>query len=366
MANLSDTFKYISCFRHAGHQVGRKVGDMLEVLTYAALARNSEIAARLQIEPKLYGYSEAGHKVEFIINREAVYDTEGKPIIKNGGEIRNTEEIVAFVECKKVGVEQTINTSFKKKFNKNGNSKNYIIPFGEELSIKYRNGTNKYRVVFEKSDDSALVKVFDNDEEVISDPLVDEYRLIFALCEDRSCKLIGNQSSLRDLDKKLKDCRILEINGYNDKGALALLNNCLAGPQTPEKAKQSSFVALDVRKRRYDSFDMNPLEKDMLSILVLTEFSHWEEKSQNMINACIDINLVVEDELIVEAFMLFEDQFGSSFYDMITKDNLLKDENVRRIAFSIVDKYEGKFFRDIKDDELKKFIIDDGRILVTS
>lgn len=37
MSKLSDVFKYISFYRSAGHQIGRKVGDMLEVLTYGAL-----------------------------------------------------------------------------------------------------------------------------------------------------------------------------------------------------------------------------------------------------------------------------------------------------------------------------------------
>jgi hypothetical protein len=57
---LSDVFKYISKFRHDGHQVGRKVGDMLEVLTFAAIAGDPNLKNLLVIEPKLYGFSGNG------------------------------------------------------------------------------------------------------------------------------------------------------------------------------------------------------------------------------------------------------------------------------------------------------------------
>jgi hypothetical protein len=71
---LSDVFKYISHFRHAGHQVGRKIGDMLEVLTYAAIVREPDLHSRLQVEPKLFGFSDAGHKVEFTLLNEEQLD----------------------------------------------------------------------------------------------------------------------------------------------------------------------------------------------------------------------------------------------------------------------------------------------------
>ena len=116
MSNLSDVFKYISHFRHAGHQVGRKVGDMLEVLTYAAIARDNSILSRLHVEPKLFGFSEAGHKVEFTLLNTESYDSDGNPQIKNGGSIIDVSNVIAFIECKKVGVEQTVNGSFKSEF----------------------------------------------------------------------------------------------------------------------------------------------------------------------------------------------------------------------------------------------------------
>ncbi|NMT63452.1 hypothetical protein [Marinobacter orientalis] len=339
---------------------------MLEVLTYAALARNEEIAARLQVEPKLYGYSGAGHKVEFIVNKEARYDDFKKPEIISGGGISDPVGVIAFIECKKVGVEQTINKSFKKKYKKNGSYKNYVIPFGEEIKIKFQGSSKAYSIFFLDEGSGPTINITENGNLIIKDDVVTDYRLIFPLYEDGSVGVIKNDGSLRDHQKTLKSCKILEIYGSNEFGGLALLNDCLSGPQTPEKAKQSSFVALDVRKKRYDSFDINENEEDLVSILVLTEFSHWEEKSQNIIKACIDVNLVVADSIIVQAFKVFEEKFGSDFYSMIKKDNLLNDDMVRSIAFEIVDEYEGKIFRDIKDGQLKKFAIIDGKLKIIS
>lgn len=110
MSKLSDVFKYISFYRSAGHQIGRKVGDMLEVLTYGALYYDKELKQRLHIEPNLYGYSDAGHKVEFLITKES-----NNNLLK-AGSVLNLEDYIGFIECKKVGVEQTVSTSFKNKF----------------------------------------------------------------------------------------------------------------------------------------------------------------------------------------------------------------------------------------------------------
>lgn len=80
---------------------------MLEVLTYAALVADQQLEQRLQIEPRIYGFTGAGHKVEFAVLN--------KPGSKKGGEIKNPSTMIGFIECKKVGVEQTVCSAFKKK-----------------------------------------------------------------------------------------------------------------------------------------------------------------------------------------------------------------------------------------------------------
>lgn len=239
MSNLSDIFKYISHFRHAGHQVGRKVGDMLEVLTYAAIARDVEMLSRLHVEPKLHGFSAAGHKVEFILLNHQSFDENGQAMVRNGGAIKDPSNVISFIECKKVGVEQTVNGSFKREFSKVGNTKSYFIPFNKEFSISFaprKQQKHTYNVTFLSNRTVSITKKEDQGFS-FTDEISDNNRLIFALYDDYSSEIIGNNQSLRDFEQTLKNCRILEIISVTNDGVIALLNDCLPGPQTPEKAK---------------------------------------------------------------------------------------------------------------------------------
>jgi hypothetical protein len=371
MTHLSDTFKYISYFRHAGHQVGRKVGDMLEVLTYASIATDDDMASRLVVEPKLFGFSGAGHQVEFILTNARRMDEKNKPLVTNGGKIENPSNVISFIECKKVGVEQTINRKFREHFKKVSGKKAYEIPFDHEFTIVFspRGGQKQkhtYSIIF-KQDSIIKITKIESNEVLIQDKIGDNHRFIFTLNNDLESEVIPNDKSLRDYDSTLKNCRILEVLSVEENGVHALLNECLKGPQTPEKAKQSSFVALDVRKKkRFNSFDKRDNESEMVSVLVMTEFSHWEERSLNIVTSCIDRNFIVEDSLIIEAFEQFEKKFGTSFYDKITKENYEKDPDVKTIANSIVNKYQGKIFLDIEDGKYKKFTVSEGKFLTIS
>ncbi|MEA3353750.1 MAG: hypothetical protein U9Q33_08055 [Campylobacterota bacterium] len=356
MTNLSKVFKYISHFRHAGHQVGRKVGDMLEVLTYAAIIRNDALYARLQVEPKIFGYSEAGHKVEFAINEECNYDDDNLPCPINGGNLENVNGLKGFIECKKVGVEQTINSSFKKNFEKIADKK-YKINHNTDLLISFQprgvDIKHKYNISINSNNILTIIKE-NSPDFLFTENLENGSRIIFTLGVNNQSHVLHNDQSLRDIDYELKNCRILEINELGTDHVIGLLNDCLPGPQTPEKAKQSSFVALDVRKRRFGQFDMRENEQDCISVLVLTEFSHWEQKSQNMVTSCIDKNFVVDDDLIINAFERFEEAFGEDFYSMITKENFENNITVRSIALDIVNEVEGKIFKDMDDEQYKE------------
>lgn len=349
MTHLSDVFKYISKFRHAGHQVGRKVGDMLEVLTYAAVTADDDLSKRLHIEPKLYGFTDAGHKVEFAILAEPT-----KELMK-AGEITSPEKIIGFIECKKVGVEQTINSTFKKQFR----NTNYIFKVGDSIdsSLGKAGWTEKYKfnVNFIQFDtDNIGIEILCNGKSELKEKIFDGYRAVLALIGNRSAIVLGNDASLRDIDESLERCKILEIQSVNNGLIKVLLNDCLPGPQTPEKAKQAAFVGLDIRKLRFNKFDKRPNETELVSILVLTEFSHWEQKSQNVVQACIDKVLIVSDDILVDAFQRFEEKFGVDFYDKITKDEFEKDADVRSIALGIVNSHSKKIFTDLDDRELKQ------------
>lgn len=355
MANLSNVFKYISHFRHAGHQVGRKVGDMLEILTYASIVRNPDLFARLQVEPKIYGFTEAGHKVEFAIKTDGQFTEENQPCIISGGDLYDVNDLIGFIECKKVGVEQTINGTFKKKYTKISDRK-YQINHNTNMPISFQTrGEENHKYILSINNNNRLQILKDGYPDFLfEENLINGSRIIFTLGENNQSEILGNNQSLRDIEYELKNCRILEIFEIHTGYVIGLLNDCLSGPQTPEKAKQSSFVALDVRKRRFGQFDKRINEQECISVLVLTEFSHWEQKSQNMINACIDKNFVVDDEIIIQAFEAFEEEFGADFYDKITKDNFEKDPDVRRISLEIVNQHNGKIFKDLDDGIYKE------------
>lgn len=366
MSKLSDVFKYISFYRSAGHQIGRKVGDMLEILTYGALYYDENLKKRLHIEPKLYGFSDAGHKVEFLVTKEV-----NNNLLK-GGSVTDLENYIGFIECKKVGVEQTVSTSFKKKFEdcENKKTKKYDLKLDSIFNIGFStHGMDRHKlsVSFERHDNKLFINITNeiNNEIIFNEQITDHYRLIVAQCSNNSVDIIGNDRSLRDFNLPLNNCRILEISNFNlqENRISLVLNNCLSGPQTPEKAKQASFVALDVRKKRFGSFDKVD-DASFKSVLVLTEFAHWEKKSRNMISACIDINLVVPDRILIEAFEVFNQYFEkngamvSNLYDLITKDNFEKNQEIQDITMSVLKKYDGKIFQQLEsNDTLKEELV---------
>lgn len=287
--HLSDVFKYISHYRRGGHQIGRKVGDMLEVITLAALHLDANAKKRLVLEPKLTGFSGAGHKVEFGIFN---LDDKGKPEFE-------MSQLVGFVECKKVGVEQTIDTGHKKRHGAGNQIHLYDEPFAIGFSPRWAKPC-QFSVRFVKGAEGALMQVTREGMPKHEEPVGKGSRLIVGLTLNGEPFLIGNVGSLRDVPQSIRACRVLEIAGQSANGVSCILNNCLPGPQTPEKAKQASFVALDVRKGLFGQFDKRSGETECVSVLVMTEFAHWEPKSVNMVKASIDYNLVVDDALIFE------------------------------------------------------------------
>lgn len=367
MTYLSEVFKYISFYRKAGHQIGRKVGDMLELLTFGGLIFDENLNSRLNIEPKLFGFSDAGHKVEFVITKKKNLDINGESLILNGGEIKEPSTILGFIECKKVGVEQTINGKFKKQFLKDNTSNYYKITYNEDFKINFspRDSAQKFTYNIKIYNDQISIYE-ENTKSLIKEKLVDNHRIIFTLSDKNESKVLKNDESLRSFKDNLKSCKILDISTKENDYCLGILNDCLSGPQTPEKAKQASFVALDVRKRRFNSFDIRNNEDEMLSVLVLTEFSHWEPKSQKMIKACIDKNLIISDKLLIKAFKEFEEIYGDQFLEMITKEKLQNDENVQKIIRRIIEEEKGFIFEDLLDKKVKKIVLEDEKLKIIS
>lgn len=99
---LSNIFRFIFAYGQKGHQIGRKVGDALEIIVFALIARDKELSRYLVVENGVEGASGAKHKVEFAFYKL----NQGKPTKK-------PEDLFGLIECKKVGVEVTVKQSFK-------------------------------------------------------------------------------------------------------------------------------------------------------------------------------------------------------------------------------------------------------------
>ena len=91
---LSDVYVYTEQFGKKGHQMGRKVGDMLEILTMGYCLFKENLKKAMRTEIALEGFTGAKHKVEF-----SFYDS---------NEEKN--KLIGFIECKKVGVEVTVHS----------------------------------------------------------------------------------------------------------------------------------------------------------------------------------------------------------------------------------------------------------------
>ena len=132
------------------------------------------------------------------------------------------------------------------------------------------------------------------------------------------------------------------------------VNESLAGPQTPEKAKQASFVSLDVRKKVLGHFDKTD-DKSFISVLVIGEASHWEDKSRSMILFCNDYNLVIPDNILVYLFEEFEKAFGVHYQDKITKTAYKNDSIVKKLVSDIIKKFDYKILYDMSNNSFIKF-----------
>lgn len=148
------------------------------------------------------------------------------------------------------------------------------------------------------------------------------------------------------------------------------LYNCLPGPQTIEKAKQASLVAMDLQKKidgHWGKEELTPEKKHMNFLHVLCEFSHWEEKSRNVIITCIDHNIIVADAVLIKAFEVFEATFGiDSMLDKISKNQYIAHKEVRKAISTVFQYFENHIFYDIALNSYVRFDYDNEKLEVTS
>ena len=348
---LSDLFKHIEGFNMMGHQIGRKVGDMLELVVMAKVHSNPELAKRVIYEPKMIGATGAGHKVEF-----GFYENTGQ---------FNINKPFGFIECKKVGVEVTKDTTTRNSLRN--------LSLNQNINIVLRRKWLKTPVHFDLriialSKDRVNVEIKITGQKPCKIDIFQGGSIKLVVTEDGRLHLLGPTENLREISGIVRVCKYINLEKISDDQCSWSLYDCLTGPQTIEKAKQASLVAMDIRKLvdgRWGKDDINNSEKTITSILVITEASHWEEKSRKVITTCIDHNIIIPDEIIVEAFRMFEEAFTiEKMFGLIRKSEYLQNKEVRDVLSVLLAKFENKLFYDLNLNTYVDFYYQAGKLQV--
>lgn len=348
---ITSVYKCIANYNLKGHQIGRKIGDMLEILTMGAVYQNPQLVERLSTEEKLEGYTTAGHKVEF-----GFFNS-------NHGE----RQLFGAIECKCVGVEETTSGKNNRHLRKIKKDESFTIDF----SGRWQPAPITFRLKSKKvADDFVEVEVSAN-----SSPAI---RRSFNFCVGDNIKVVIDENNdclvttthgnmLDEIPTIIRTCKTIRLQNISNGTATFALFDCLTGPQTIEKAKQASLVAMDLRKKvdgYWGKEEVPAGKKHMTFVHVLCEFSHWEEKSRNVIRTCIDHNVIVPDAVIIKAFELFEERFGARMLDKISKREFDNDLKVRQAINDILSYYENRVFYDIEIKKYVRFIYSNSSLVV--
>jgi hypothetical protein len=351
--HLSDIFKYTQGLGQKGHQIGRKVGDAIELLTLGMINLDENLINHLVIEDGVVGATTAKHKVEF-----SFYNLE------NGLPSKNSEDLFGLIECKKVGVEQTVKQSFKEWKGQRENKQDFDKTKGYSFTISPSNTNFKWQLTVESINVNgcnlrvtSTKKQKNIDDEISVFDFISETKsqILIALDIDNELHILRSQISLSTIVKSLKNCIVIQIEKVSNGNVIEInVNDSLSGPQTPEKAKQASFVSLDVRKKVLGHFDKTD-NKSFVSILVIGEASHWEEKSRSMVRLCNDYNLIIPDEILVYLFTKFETVFTGNSQDKITKTNYKKIPEVKSTIAEIIEHFNRKVLIDMETGKFVNF-----------
>jgi hypothetical protein len=338
---ITSVYKCIANYNLKGHQIGRKIGDMLEILTMGAVYQNPDLVKRLSTEEKLEGYTTAGHKVEF-----GFFNTHN-----------HERHLFGAIECKCVGVEETTSGKNNQHLRKLKANESFSIDFSgrwQPSAITFSFKVNKLL-----NGNSVEAEIYANSTPAVRRSFVFNVgeNIKVVIDENNNCLVTtANGNMLNEVPSIIRTCKTIRFQSISNDTATFALFDCLTGPQTIEKAKQASLVAMDLRKKvdgYWGKEEVPTGQKHMTFVHVLCEFSHWEEKSRNVIKTCIDHNVIVPDAIIIKAFELFEERFGAQMLDRISKREYESNPQVRQAITDILTYYENRVFFDI---EIRKYV----------
>lgn len=349
---ITSVYKCIATYNLKGHQIGRKIGDMLEILTMGEVYRKPNLLAHLDTEGKLEGFTTAGHKVEF-----GFYDDVAQKIGLFGA-----------IECKCVGVEETTMGKGEKCLRKLHDGDSFIMEFNGRWMQDCIVQTVSLVSHTANSATIRLTNSQNNNEDTVELGIDENIKIIVR--EDESLLHTtphGNMQS--EIQGIIRLLRTIKLDKITNNVCQFSLYNCLTGPQTIEKAKQASLVAMDLRKKidgHWGKEEVAQETKKMNFLHVICEFSHWEDKSRNVVKTCIDHNIVVPDAVVIKAFEKFEDTFGiQNMLNMISKNNFTDKPRVRAAINEVLAYFEYHVFYDIALESYVTFDYNDGKLIVS-
>jgi hypothetical protein len=352
--HLSDVFKFTQGLGQKGHQIGRKVGDAIELITLAMISKEETLTSFLVIEDGVEGATTAKHKVEF-----AFYNLDLENVHR-----RDSENLFGIIECKKVGVEQTVKHNFKTWQVIQDNKKDFYLTNGYSFTISPSNTDFKWSLEIkpvENNGNNISISVEKSSKGEVLENNIHQYncrqkqQILVVHDINDSLFVLGPDESLNNITASIKKCVVIQIKSVTaGKINNIHVNDSLPGPQTPEKAKQASFVSLDVRKKVLGRFDKTD-DNSFISILVIGEASHWEEKSRSMVRLCNDYNLIIPDSVLVKLFQDFDAEFGENYQEMITKTNYRNSEQVRNIVNDVINSFDGKVLFEMGTSQFMEF-----------
>jgi len=368
---LSDVYVYIEQFGKKGHQIGRKIGDMLEILTMG-YCYEYNLKDHMQTEIAIEGFTEANHKVEFSFYKL----DENKNLIIDSNNKIDQDNLIGFIECKKVGVEVTVHPRTRNGDLKLLNGESYthsVNPRWLSREIKFNIRCTdvseqkiKIHITSTNTNQQTLgdTQLSNSINEKLE--ITPNQRFLITLVENGHLRIIKPTEKLVDVEGKVRLCHVFKLNKITE-GANIKIETCLTGPQTIEKAKQSALVALDVRKKNlgvWGKEQIDPNRDNFRSILVIGEVSHWEDKSRKVVTKTIDHNLVVPDPIVILAFKKFHEEWNDDFLNYINKDRLKTNRKVQELIREVIIENNGEIFYDLEDLNFKKIIKEDNKIKV--
>ncbi len=348
---ITSVYKCISAYNLKGHQIGRKIGDMLEILTMAGIYKCPDLISHLDTEGKLEGFSTAGHKVEFGFYQNLSQKT----------------GLFGAIECKCVGVEET--TAGKGKNHLRNLSDNEC--FTIELNAHWMEHPISQTVtLISHTTDTVNIKLT-NSQNTCSDKIkmsIGENIKLIITEKQELIHITPSGNMLEEIPEIIRICKTIKLDNITNGLCQFSLYNCLTGPQTIEKAKQVSFVAMDLRKKidgHWGKEEISEKKRHMNFLHVICEYSHWEEKSRNVIKTCIDHNIIVPDAVLIKSFEFFEAQFGAqNMLNKISKKNYLASREIRDVIEQVFLFFDNHIFYDLSLESYIKFDYQNKSLLV--